>query len=310
MSHDRREVRASSGGFRLAAFAVMAAAIAAAAPPVPAAVRLVPPAAYASSRQSSGEPEECKDGSQDCPAEIPARLDELAARGNAARRESVGRLEGTVNLGERLKQKRMRFALYPQDAQQAVAEARKTSARGDRDDEFRNVVVYLESAPALAAAARSGAAPQAPSGPLSIRQEGLTFVPHVLPILRGSTVEFPNTDSVFHNVFSLARAATFDLGRYPRGDARSVRFESAGIVKVFCHIHSDMSAVVMILDNPFFVVPDSQGRFRLDGLPPGEYKAVAWHERARLARRSVRIEAGRATTVTFDIPLSEDGAGD
>ena len=71
-----------------------------------------------------------------------------------------------------------------------------------------------------------------------------------------------------------------------------------------------MSAVVKVLDNPFFVVPDSEGRFRLDGLPPGEYKAAAWHERARLARRSVRIEAGRATTVRFDIPLTEDGAGD
>ena len=311
MPIDRRGIRASEGKFRIAAFVVVAAAIAAAAPPLPAAVRLVPPAAYASSRQTTGESgEECKDGKEGCPSEIPARLDEWAAKGGP-RRDASGRIEGTVTLGEKLKQKRMRFALYPQDAQQAVTEARRASpARGERDDEFRNVVVYLESAPALQAAARGGAAPQPPSGPFSIRQEGLAFVPHVLPILRGSTVEFPNTDPVFHNVFSLARAATFDLGRYPRGDARSVRFETAGIVKVFCHIHSDMSAVVMILDNPFFVVPDSEGRFTLDGLPPGEYKAVAWHERARLARRNVRIEAGRATMVSFDIPLSEDEAGD
>ncbi|HZN02002.1 MAG TPA: carboxypeptidase regulatory-like domain-containing protein [Candidatus Polarisedimenticolia bacterium] len=307
----RREVRAS-GRVRLAAGAMVAAAIAAAAPPVPAAVRLVPPAAHASSRQGQGDPEsaECKDGAPGtpgCPAEMPARLDEWPARGA---RPSAGRLEGTVNLGERLKQKRMRFALYPQDTQQALAGTRRASARGERDDEYRNVVVYLESTPALSAAARAGAAPASPSGPLSIRQEGLAFVPHVLPVLRGTTVEFPNTDPVFHNVFSLARAATFDLGRYPRGDARSVRFDAPGTVKVFCHIHSDMSAVVLVLDNPFFVVPDSEGRFRLEGLPPGEYQAAAWHERARLARRKVRIETGRATTVTFDIPLSEDGAGD
>lgn len=309
MSVDRWEVRAS-GGFRIAAGAVAAVAIIAAVRPTPAAVRLVPPAAYASSRQAPdpAQPAECKSGERDCP-EATIALDEWNAR-TGRRAETSGRLEGTVALGERLKAKRMRFALYPQDAQQAAAEVHRPTTQGERDDEFRNVVVYLESTPALAAAARSGAASPAPAGALAIRQDGLAFVPHVLPILRGSTVEFPNSDPVFHNVFSLARAASFDLGRYPRGDARSVRFETAGIVKVFCHIHSDMSAVVMVLDNPFFVVPDALGRFHLDGLPPGEYKAAAWHERARLARRNIRIEAGRATTVRFDIPLSEDGAGD
>lgn len=306
MSVDRWEVRAS-GGFRIAAGAAAAVAIIAAVRPAPAAVRLVPAAAYASSRQTPGpaQPAECKSGERDCP-EAAIALDEWNAR-TGRRAETSGRLEGTVTLGERLKAKRMRFALYPQDAQQAAAEVHRHTAQGERDDEFGNVVVYLESAPALAAAA---AAASAPAGALTIRQDGLAFVPHVLPILRGSTVEFPNSDPVFHNVFSLARAASFDLGRYPRGDARSVRFETAGIVKVFCHIHSDMSAVVIVLDNPFFAVPDALGRFHLDGLPPGEYKAAAWHERARLARRNIRIEAGRATTVRFDIPLSEDGAGD
>ena len=310
MSIHGRNVRAW-GGDRVVALAVTVVAIAAAASPLPAAVRLIPPAAHASSRPAeTQDPDsaECKPGERGCP-EIPVRLDEWPAR-SGARKEAMGRLEGTVNLGERLKQKRMRFALYPQDSQQALAEARRPSAGKEREDEFRNVVVYLESTPALQAALRAGAAPALPAGPASIRQDGLAFVPHVLPVLRGSTVEFPNGDPVFHNVFSLARAASFDLGRYPRGEARSVRFDTAGIVKVFCHIHSDMSAVVMVLDNPFFVVPDSEGRFRLDGLPPGEYKAAAWHERARLSRRSVRIEAGRATTVSFDIPLSEDGAGD
>lgn len=310
MSIPGRNVRAW-GGLRVAALAVTAVAIVAVASPLPAAVRLIPPAAHASSRPAeTQDPEqaECRPGERGCP-EIPARFDESPARAGG-RKEPVGRLEGTVNLGERLKQKRMRFALYPQDAQQALAEVHRSPLGKGREDEFRNVVVYLESTPTLQAALRAGTATAPSAAPLSIYQDGLSFVPHVLPVLRGSTVDFPNSDPVFHNVFSLARAASFDLGRYPRGEARSVRFDTAGIVKVFCHIHSDMSAVVMVLDNPFFVVPDSEGRFRLDGLPPGEYKAVAWHERARLSRRTVRIEAGRATTVTFDIPLSEDGAGD
>ena len=315
MGSDRLEVRAR-GGFRLV-FGWALVAAAAAVVPAPAAVRTVP-AQAASQSSTSRRPEdgqaatECKGTPEACPdRSLPVfAAEEMQARSGARHDPAAtGRVEGTVTLGARLKARKMRFALYPLDAQQALAEARASQApAGERDDEFRNVVVYVESVPTLEAAARA-AATNPPRG-LAIRQDGLAFVPHVLPVLRGTTVDFPNTDPVFHNVFSLARAATFDLGRYPRGDARSVRFDTPGIVKVFCHIHSDMSAVVLVLDNPYFVAPDAAGRFRLDGLPPGEYKVVAWHERARPSRHTVRIEPGRATTVTFDIPLSEDGPGD
>jgi plastocyanin len=315
MGSDRLEVR-PRGGIRVA-FGAALIAVAAAVVPAPAAVSTVP-AQAASQSSSSRRPDdaqpatECKGTPEGCPeAILPVfAAEEIQAR-SGARRDAgaTGRVEGTVTLGPRLKAKKMRFALYPQDAQQALAETRSSRMpAGERDDEFRNVVVYVESAPSLDAATHA-AATNPPRG-LTIRQDGLAFVPHVLPVLRGTTVDFPNADPVFHNVFSLAHAATFDLGRYPRGDARSVRFDTAGIVKVFCHIHSDMSAVVMVLDNPYFVAPDAEGRFRLEGLPPGEYKVVAWHERARPARRSVRIDPGRATTVTFDIPLSEEGPGD
>lgn len=307
------EVRAR--GNRIVFGAALVAALAAVVP-APAAVRTVP-AQAASQSSSSRKPDEaqsaaeCKGTAEGCPqAVLPVfAAEEIQARRGGRDAGATGRVEGTVTLGPRLKARKMRFALYPQDAQAALAEARATQTpRGERDDEFRNVVVYVESAPSLETAARA-AATNPPRG-LSIRQDGLAFVPHVLPVLRGTTVDFPNTDPVFHNVFSLARAATFDLGRYPRGDARSVRFDTPGLVKVFCHIHSDMSAVVLVLDNPYFVAPDAEGRFSLDGLPPGEYKVVAWHERARPSRRSVRIEPGRATNVTFDIPLSDDGTND
>jgi hypothetical protein len=143
-----------------------------------------------------------------------------------------------------------------------------------------------------------------------MRQEGLAFVPHVLPVVRGTSVEFPNSDPVFHNVFSLSRAASFDLGRFPRGETRTLKFDTPGVVKVFCHIHSDMGAVIMVLDNPFFTAPDHDGRFRIDGLPPGDYRITAWHERARPSTHAVHVDAGGAAHVAFSIPLTEDVNGD
>jgi plastocyanin len=237
----------------------------------------------------------------------PATTEPVAAASvvstSAARGVATGRLEGRVVLGPRLSSRRMRFSAYP-DAR-AVAASRPAAASQPAHPadgpagEFANVVVYLDAAPSLEGRGRPT------GGGLAIRQEGLAFSPHVLPVLKGSIVAFPNTDPVFHNVFSLSRAASFDLGRYPRGEAKSVRFDAPGVVKVFCHIHSDMSAVVLVLDNPFFAVPGAAGDFRIDGIPPGEYRAMAWHERARPVSLSVRIAPGASTPAEFAIPLEE-----
>jgi hypothetical protein len=138
-----------------------------------------------------------------------------------------------------------------------------------------------------------------------VRQRRETFVPHVLPVLVGTTVAFPNDDPFYHNVFSLSGAKTFDLGRYGTGASKSVRFDKAGVVQVFCHIHSDMRATVLVLANPFFTVPDSAGRYALDGVPPGEYRVVVWHERIRPVTRAVTLAAGTAATADFTIPLPD-----
>jgi plastocyanin len=208
-----------------------------------------------------------------------------------------GAVEGLIAVGPQLVSKRVRFNLYEDQRRNAPVKVAQPI-----EAELANVVVYLEDdGGALARVARD-------PGTHVMRQESSSFVPHVLPVAVGATVEFPNTDPVFHNVFSLSKAAAFDLGRYPRGDSRSVRLEQPGIVKVFCHIHSDMTGVLMVLPHSFFAVPDSDGRYRIDGIPPGRYTLVGWHERARRAAQSIVVEPGRSTIVHLAIPLSqEDG---
>ena len=96
-----------------------------------------------------------------------------------------------------------------------------------------------------------------------------TFVPHVLPIVAGTTVDFPNNDHTYHNVFSLSKTKTFDLGRYAVGRSKSVRFDRPGIVRVFCDIHSHMSAFIIVFAHRYFALADIDGAYRLENVPPG-----------------------------------------
>lgn len=165
---------------------------------------------------------------------------------------------------------------------------------------MRNVVIYIAPAGAGASLAAAAGA-DAPHASMAQRDE--TFDPHVLPVLRGSTVDFPNADDVFHNVFSLSSAKAFDLGRYPKGTSRSLTFEKTGRVDVFCHIHSDMSAIVLVLDNPYFASPDPKGHFVIDSVPPGDYTVIGFHQRIKPVTRHLRVVAGETTKTLFTIPL-------
>lgn len=218
-----------------------------------------------------------------------------AAEGGASGAgRTTGRIAGTVEVGPELSSRRIRFHLYPD----LIPAADLPVLRQDPQEEATNVIVYLESVP-------PGAEKTADRvGPAIMRQEGLRFVPHVLPVRVGSPVEFPNADPIFHNVFSLSKGATFDLGRYPEGESKSIRFDKPGVVKVFCHIHSDMSGIIMVLDNSYFTTPDRAGRYDLDGVPPGEYAVVAWHERARPLKVTIRVEPGQTSVLDLKIPLN------
>jgi plastocyanin len=199
-----------------------------------------------------------------------------------------------VTISTTLSARRPRFRIYADPGPGSRPPASAPEAA-----EIRNVVLYLEHAPALDAAT--------PPVRATMRQEDERFAPHVLPILQGTAVDFPNEDDVFHNVFSLSSARTFDLGRFPKGSAKSVQFDRAGVVQVFCHIHSDMSAVVLVLDNAFHTVPAANGRYVLEGVPPGEYTVVGWHERIRPVLRKVRVTAGETARLDFNIPLPRGG---
>jgi plastocyanin len=162
--------------------------------------------------------------------------------------------------------------------------------------EIRNVVVYLSN-PGFRGTLRTTKS--------ELTQENETFVPHVLAITRGSTVEFPNDDPFFHNVFSLSSTASFNLGRYPRGQTRAQTFTKPGLVKVFCDIHSHMSASILVLDHPYFTIPAVDGAYELPNVPPGQYTLIGWHERVGERSVAVRVEAGRTAMVDLTVPVED-----
>ena len=150
----------------------------------------------------------------------------------------------------------------------------------------RRSVVYLDPAPRAAFDAR-----EEPRGRMDQRNE--TFVPHVLAIVAGTTVDFPNSDQTYHNVFSLSKTKSFDLGRYAVGRSKAIRFDRPGIVRVFCDIHSHMSAYILVFAHRYFAVTDREGRYRIDGVPPGTHSVMTWSESAPLdSRRIVIPETG------------------
>jgi plastocyanin len=138
----------------------------------------------------------------------------------------------------------------------------------------RRSVVYLESAPQSAFETR-----EQPRARMDQRNE--QFVPHLLAITAGTWVDFPNDDRTYHSVFSLSKFNSFDLGRYAAGRTKSIRFQNPGIVRVFCDIHPNMSAFILVFAHRYFAVTDEDGRYRLDNVPPGTYTVTVWNETVR-----------------------------
>jgi hemoglobin len=129
-----------------------------------------------------------------------------------------------------------------------------------------------------------------------IEQRGKQFAPHVMAVPTGSTVSFPNFDPIYHNVFSLSKTRPFDLGMYQKGELREVKFDKPGLVRLSCNIHSNMSAYLIIVDDPHYAVVE-EGKFAFHSLAPGKYRVQAWSERG-----------GEPTTSEIDIKAGENQA--
>ena len=154
-----------------------------------------------------------------------------------------------------------------------------------------DAVIYLAQVPRdadSALAARPVPRPQ-------LAQKDQAFVPRVVPVAVGTAVEFPNLDPIYHNVFSLSATKRFDLGKYPRGHSKTVVFDRLGQVNVYCDIHSEMEAFVLVLRNHAFVQPAADGAFALPELPAGRYELHVWHPDYPEVVRAVDVpETGEA----------------
>jgi plastocyanin len=183
----------------------------------------------------------------------------------------------------------------PTDPRPAIADLGMPEAHHGTPDDQQVAVVYLETAP-------RGAFEERPGPTVVLDQRNETFVPHVLAITTGTTVQFLNSDKTYHNVFSLSRPKRFDLGRYPTGRSKSVRFDRPGIVRVFCEIHSHMSAFILVFAHRHFAVTNARGEYRIEGLPPGSYTVAVWHPVLAAKVRAVRVpDEGGDQELDFDL---------
>jgi plastocyanin len=208
----------------------------------------------------------------------------LVAAGVAAAAQSGGVIRGRVDVAQ---------AVAPADRRPGVTDLGVAPPRGSIDR--RRSVVYLESAP-------RGAfdVPPEPSR-ATMDQRNETFVPHVLAIMAGTTVDFPNSDRTYHNVFSFSKPKAFDLGRYAAGKSKAVRFDRPGIVRVFCEIHSHMNAFILVFSHPYFSTTDTDGRYRIPEVPAGSYTVAVWNE--GLVRDSRRVTVPESPDIEVNFAL-------
>jgi plastocyanin len=162
---------------------------------------------------------------------------------------------------------------------------------------MHDFVVYIEGSFGTNSAPSTNAATVTTT---RVAQEDAVFSPHVLPVMVGTTVEWPNNDRIYHNVFSMSDAKQFDLGLYKGNPPdKRVTFDKPGRVDVFCSIHTSMNCIVLVLENPYFASTDENGNYTITNVPPGKYKLKAWHERLPAAEREITVPTNGEVRVDF-----------
>ncbi len=160
------------------------------------------------------------------------------------------------------------------------------------------VVVFLEP---------EGSAPRVETvglAPAQVRQHGGRFVPPFLAVAVGQPVEMPNDDVIYHNVFSYSEPNDFDLGLYPAGKSRSLRFEHAGLVRIYCSIHEAMDGLIFVAPSRLFGVPDADGHYAIQGVPAGRYRLRVWSERLPESVRTVEIAEPGPAQLDLELGLA------
>lgn len=164
------------------------------------------------------------------------------------------------------------------------------TARGQRDN--ANAVVYVDTI--------AGATFPAPAKPVAVDQLDMAFVPHVVPVLVGTTVEFLNSDAVLHNVFSPDKCAEkFNLGSWPQGQKRSFTFKQPCVATLLCRVHPEMEGFVVVVPTPYFAVTDKSGAYKIENVPDGAYTVQVWHPKLKKMSRQVTVSGD--TKVDFNL---------
>lgn len=165
------------------------------------------------------------------------------------------------------------------------------SCKGVKD--ARDTIVYIEKADGKF---------DPPAEHAVMDQQNLVYVPHVLPVVVGATVDFPNSDTVRHNVFSPPGSAKiFNLGTYDVGVIKSVVFDVAGETPLLCNVHAEMAGYIVSLQNPYFVATDKTGAFTIKDVPPGKYTLTSWHEKLKSASQEIEVKDGATVTANLEL---------
>ena len=206
----------------------------------------------------------------------------------------AGDIEGTIIVQHTLTKKRVTATVSPYERGVSIGLG-SDQEHDPLSFERAHVVIYLEGE--VAAGAVVG----------ELGQRDRRFSPDLVVVPLGSTVSFPNFDPIFHDVFSLSKAKSFDLGNYAQSQSRTVTFPKPGIVFVNCHLHANMSAVIVVTPNQWSTKADASGHFTLPNVPPGRYTIVAWHKTAGFFRKTIQVGENGHAYVEFAIPLDEEG---
>jgi len=209
----------------------------------------------------------------------------------------AGSVDGLIIIKRKLTKRNVTPTVAPYQRGTAVPLGTTATEDDPLSFERARVVIYVE-----------GRGPAAKPTTVALEQKERRFSPDLVVIPAGSSVSFPNLDPIFHNVFSLSKAKSFDLGYYPKDQTRTVAFNEPGIVFVNCHLHPNMAASIVVTPNVWATQSARDGKFSLKDLPPGKYEVVAWHKAAGFFRQTVEVGPSTPTAIQFFIPLDESGA--